>query len=44
MKVTKQGVAKVDVNESINMNIVKALEENGYLAEARKRVAAQALR
>jgi len=33
---------QVDVNESINMNIVKALEENGYLAEARKRVALQA--
>ncbi len=29
----------VDVNESINMNIVKALEDNGYLAEARKKVA-----
>ena len=29
----------VDVNESINMSIVKALEESGYLAEARKKVA-----
>ena len=35
---------QVDVNESINMSVVKALEDNGYLAEARKRVASQAAR
>lgn len=29
----------VDVNESINTSLVKALEDNGYLAEARKKVA-----
>jgi len=29
----------VDVNESINLNIVKALEDSGYLTEARKKVA-----
>src|SRR6185503_9763061 len=29
----------VDVNESINMSVVKALEDSGYLAEARKKVA-----
>ena len=29
----------VDVNETINMSVVKALEDNGYLAEARKKVA-----
>ena len=33
---------QVDVNDSINMSVIKALEENGYLAEARKRVALQA--
>ena len=33
----KAGLA--DINESINMSAVKALEENGYLAEARKKVA-----
>jgi ABC-type nitrate/sulfonate/bicarbonate transport system substrate-binding protein len=33
---------QVDVNDSINMSVMKALEENGYLAEARKRVALQA--
>jgi ABC-type nitrate/sulfonate/bicarbonate transport system substrate-binding protein len=33
--------AQVDVNESINLSVVKALEENGYLTEARKKVAAQ---
>ena len=32
---------QLDVNESINLSIMKALEENGYLAEARKKVAAQ---
>ena len=35
---------QVDVNDSINMSVVKALEDNGYLAEARKRVALQAAR
>src|SRR5882724_5079955 len=29
----------VEVNESINTSLVKALEDNGYLAEARKKVA-----
>ena len=29
----------VDVNESINMSVVKTLEDNGYLADARKKVA-----
>lgn len=29
----------VDINESINLNVVKALEDSGYLAEARKKVA-----
>ena len=29
----------VDVNESINTSLVRALEDNGYLAEARKKVA-----
>jgi len=33
---------QVDVNDSINMSVMKALEDNGYLAEARKRVALQA--
>jgi len=33
---------QVDVNDSINSSIMKALEENGYLAEARKKVALQA--
>ena len=27
------------MNESINTSLVKALEDNGYLAEARKKVA-----
>jgi ABC-type nitrate/sulfonate/bicarbonate transport system substrate-binding protein len=36
-------VAQVDVNEAINLNVVKALEDTGYLAEARKK-AAQAAR
>jgi hypothetical protein len=35
---------QVDVNESINLSIMKALEENGYLAEARKKVALQTAR
>jgi ABC-type nitrate/sulfonate/bicarbonate transport system substrate-binding protein len=35
---------QVDVNESINLSIMKALEENGYLAEAKKKVALQAAR
>jgi hypothetical protein len=34
----------VDVNDAINASIVKALEDGGYLAEARKRVALQARR
>jgi len=34
--------SQVDVNDSINLSVVKVLEDNGYLAEARKRVAAQA--
>lgn len=37
-------VTQVDVNEAINTSIVKALEDSGYLAEARKRVALQAAR
>jgi ABC-type nitrate/sulfonate/bicarbonate transport system substrate-binding protein len=35
-------VAQVDVNEAINTSVIKALEDNGYLAEAKKRVAVQA--
>jgi len=35
-------IAQVDVNDAINTSIVKALEDSGYLAEARKRVALQA--
>src|SRR6266536_1608392 len=35
-------VAQVDVNEAINTSIAKALEDNGYLPEARKKVALQA--
>jgi len=34
-------VAQVDVNEAINTSIVKTLEDNGYLPEARKKVALQ---
>jgi ABC-type nitrate/sulfonate/bicarbonate transport system substrate-binding protein len=34
--------AQVDVNEPINLSIVKALEDSGYLSEARKKVALQA--
>jgi hypothetical protein len=37
-------VAQVDVNEAINTSVVKALENDGYLADARKRVALQAAR
>lgn len=37
-------VAQFDINEAINMCVVKALEDSGYLAEARKRVAVQAAR
>ena len=33
---------QLDVNESINLSLMKALEESGYLAEARKKVALQA--
>ena len=32
-------IAQVDVNEAINLSIVKTLEDSGYLAEARKKVA-----
>ena len=32
-------IAQVDVNEAINLRIVKILEDSGYLAEARKKVA-----
>ena len=32
-------IAHVDVTEPINMSIVKILEDGGYLAEARKKVA-----
>ena len=32
-------IAQVDVNEAINLSVVKALEDNGYLAEARKKAA-----
>ena len=32
-------IAQIDVNEAINLSVVKALEESGYLAEAKKRVA-----
>jgi ABC-type nitrate/sulfonate/bicarbonate transport system substrate-binding protein len=34
-------IAQVDVNEAINLSIVKSLEDSGYLAEARKKVAQQ---
>jgi hypothetical protein len=34
-------IAQVDVNEAINLSIVKSLEDGGYLAEARKKVAQQ---
>ncbi|HSK30535.1 MAG TPA: hypothetical protein VLA17_11285, partial [Candidatus Limnocylindria bacterium] len=30
-------VAQVDVNEAINSSVVKALEDSGYMAEARRR-------
>jgi len=32
-------IAQVDVNEAINLSVVKTLEDSGYLAEARKNVA-----
>ena len=37
-------IAQVDVNEAINLSVVKSLEESGYLAEARKTAALQAAR
>ena len=33
-------IAQVDVNEAINLSVVKILEDSGYLAQARKKVAA----
>ena len=35
-------VALVDINEAINTSVVKALEDNGYLPESRKKLALQA--
>jgi ABC-type nitrate/sulfonate/bicarbonate transport system substrate-binding protein len=35
-------VAQIDINDAINLNIVKSLEESGYLAEARRKSAPQA--
>jgi NitT/TauT family transport system substrate-binding protein len=32
-------IGQVDVNEAINLSVVKSLEDSGYLAEARKKVA-----
>jgi ABC-type nitrate/sulfonate/bicarbonate transport system substrate-binding protein len=32
-------IAQVDVNEAINLSVVKTLEDSGYLAEARKKAA-----
>jgi NitT/TauT family transport system substrate-binding protein len=32
-------IAQVDVNEAINLSVVKILEDSGYLAEARRKVA-----
>ena len=32
-------IAQVDVNDAINLSVVKTLEDSGYLSEARKRVA-----
>ncbi|MGH7872738.1 MAG: hypothetical protein ACREQO_11040, partial [Candidatus Binatia bacterium] len=37
-------VGQVEVNEAINLSVVKALEDSGYLEEARKTVALQAAR
>jgi ABC-type nitrate/sulfonate/bicarbonate transport system substrate-binding protein len=37
-------VAQVDIHEAINTSVVKALEESGYLAEARKKATTQAAR
>jgi hypothetical protein len=34
-------IVQVDVNEAINLSVVKSLEDSGYLAEARKKVAQQ---
>jgi hypothetical protein len=33
---------QLDVNDSINLSIMKTLEESGYLAEARRKLASQA--
>ena len=33
---------QLDVNDSINLSVINALEENGYLAEARRKVGSQA--
>lgn len=35
-------VAQIDINDAINLNVVKSLEESGYLAEARRKSAPQA--
>jgi len=32
-------IAQVDVNDAINLSVVKTLEDSGYLAEARRKVA-----
>ena len=32
-------IAQVDVNEAINLSVVKTLEDSGYLAQARKKIA-----
>lgn len=37
-------ISQVDVNDAINLSVVKSLENSGYLAEARKTVALQAAR
>ena len=37
-------INQVDVNDAINLSVVKSLENSGYLAEARKTVALQAAR
>jgi hypothetical protein len=31
-------IAQVDVNEAINLSVVKILEDSGYLADARRKV------
>ena len=33
---------QLDVNDSIDLSLMKALEENGYLAEARRKLGSQA--